>query len=186
MKKIFLSLTLVLFLGISMKAQEKIIEYDFTVDASPSEVYNAWSTTDGIKTFFAPDGKVELKMFGDYQIYFFPENEPGSRGAEGERVISFEENKMISHTWGFPKAFPNLRANQKTIVNVRFIPRENGKTQVHFIQSGWGQSEEWQKSYDYFINAWGNVVLARLQYRFAVGPVDWDNQPDLSKYYLVK
>jgi uncharacterized protein YndB with AHSA1/START domain len=169
-----------------MKAQEKTIEYEFTVDASPSEVYNAWGTTDGIRTFFAPDGKVELKMFGDYQIYFFPENEPGSRGADDEIVISFEENKMISHTWGFPKVFPNLRANQKTIVTVRFIPIEAGKTKVHFIQSGWGESEEWQKSYDYFINAWGNVVLARLQYRFDIGPVDWENLPDLSKYYLVK
>jgi uncharacterized protein YndB with AHSA1/START domain len=169
-----------------MNAQEKIIEYEFTVDASPSEVYNAWSTAEGIKTFFAPDGNVNLKKFGDYHIYFFPDMQPGSRGAEDERVISFEEDKMISHTWGFPPAFPDLRANQKTVVNVRFIPVGDGKTKVHFIQSGWGHSEEWQKSYDYFVNAWGNVVLARLQYRFAVGPVDWNNQPDLSKYYLVK
>jgi len=75
MKKVFLSLTLVFLWGISIKAQDKKIEYDFTVDASPSDVYKAWSTTDGIKTFFAPDGKVDLKMFGDYQIYFFPETE---------------------------------------------------------------------------------------------------------------
>lgn len=93
---------------------------------------------------------------------------------------------MISFTWGFPPSLPDLRANQKTVVNIRFTETEDGKTHVHFIQSGWGESQDWLKGYDYFVQAWGNVVLARLQYRFDVGPVDWNNMPDLTEYYLVK
>ena len=172
--------------GFTMNAQEKIIDFEFTVDASPSDVYNVWATTEGIKTFFSPGGKVDLKLFGDYFIYFFPENEPGSRGAEDEKIISYEKDKMISFTWGFPPSLPNLRANQKTVVNIRFLPTDDGKTKVHFIQSGWGEGEDWQKGYDYFVKAWGSVVLPRLIYRFDVGPVDWNNQPDLTKYQLTK
>ena len=169
-----------------MNVQEKTINFEFTINASPQELYNAWATTDGIKTFFAPDGKVELKMFGDYHIYFFPENEPGSRGAEDEIVLSYEPNKMISFTWGFPPSLAELRANQKTIVNIRFAETDDGKTKVHFTHSGWGEGEDWQKGYDYFVSAWGNVVLARLQYRFDVGPVNWNKLPDFSNYSLVK
>lgn len=171
---------------IAQNSYEKQIEFEFTVNALPHEVYKAWSTTEGIKTFFAPGGKVELKMFGDYHIYFFPEYPEGSRGAEDEIVLAFEENKMISFTWGFPPSLPDLRANQKTVVNVRFFPTEDGKTKVRFLQTNWGEGEDWQKGYEYFVQAWGNVVLPRLIYRFNVGPVDWNNMPDLTDYQLVK
>lgn len=181
---VFLFVSLINFGGIRMYAQEKTIDFEFTVNASTQDVFNAWTTTEGIKTFFAPDGKVDLKKFGDYFIYFFPESEPGSRGAEDEKVISYEKNKMISFTWGFPPSLPDLRANQKTIINIRFSPMKDGKTQVHFVQSGWGESDEWQKGYEYFVEAWGKVVLPRLIYRFEVGPIDWGNMPDLKKYYL--
>jgi len=184
MKTLLIFLLIILFGGINMLAQEKNIDFEFTVNAPPAEVYNAWTTTEGIKTFFAPDGKVDLKMFGDYFVYFFPESEPGSRGAEDEKVISFEKDKMISFTWGFPPSLPHLRSNQKSVINIRFHPTENGKTKVHFVQSGWGEGEDWQKGYEYFEEAWGKVVLPRLKYRFDVGPIDWNNIPDLSKYYL--
>lgn len=172
--------------SLTLIAQERQIEYEFTVDASPQEVYEAWTTTEGIKTFFGPDGKVELKMFGDYNIYFFPDAPEGSRGAEDEIVLAFEENKMISFTWGFPPSLPDLRAHQKTFVNIHLTETDDGKTKVHFIQSGWGEGEDWQKGHEYFTKAWGNIVLPRLQYRFAVGPVDWDNQPDLTDYKLME
>lgn len=172
--------------GINMNAQNKIIDFEFTVNASPSEVYNAWTTVEGIKTFFALDGKIELELFGDYHIYFFPNAPEGSRGAEDEKVISFEENKMISFTWGFPPSFPDLRANQKTVVNIRFNPTDDGKTKIHFIQSGWGEGEDWQKGYEYFVAAWGKAVLPRLIYSFENGPVDWNDMPDLSQYHLTE
>jgi uncharacterized protein YndB with AHSA1/START domain len=184
-----LALFICLQLGGGIMAQnncEKRIEFEFIVNASPHEVYKAWTTTEGIKTFFAPDGKVELKKFGDYHIYFFPDAPEGSRGAEDEIVLAFEENKMFSFTWGFPPSLPDLRANQKTVVNIRFFPTEDGMTKVHFLQTGWGEGEDWQKGFEYFVQAWGNVVLARLRYRFNVGPVDWNNMPNFTEYQLAK
>lgn len=165
--------------------EEKLIEFEFMVNASPQEVYNAWTTIEGIQTFFAPDGKIDLKMFGDYHIYFFPDAPEGSRGAEDEKVISFEQNKMFSFTWGFPPMLPELRANQKTVVTIRFFETGDGKTKMIFRQTGWGEGEDWQKGYNYFVSAWGKSVLPKLIYYFEVGPIDWNDLPDLSKYYLV-
>lgn len=42
---------------IAQNSYEKRIEFEFIVNALPQEVYKAWSTTEGIKTFFAPGGK---------------------------------------------------------------------------------------------------------------------------------
>jgi uncharacterized protein YndB with AHSA1/START domain len=165
---------------------DKRLEFSFIINAPADDVYKAWTTEEGIKSFFAPGtGNIEIKLFGDYQIYFFPENPVDQKGAEDEKIISFEENSMLSFTWGMPPTFPYLRENQKTVVLLRFEQLEDGNTKFTLIQSGWGTSESWQRAYNYFEIAWGNIVLARLQYLFDVGPIDWENLPDLSEYELV-
>ena len=187
MKKFITIVFLILTGGIfsmqnDIKNQQLIFEMNLS--APVEEVYKAWATNEGIKTFFAPGCDVEMKLFGKYHIYFFPENPTGSRGAEDEMLIAHEENKMLSFTWGFPPSLMTLRENQKTIVLIRFEETEPGKTKLTFIQSGWGEGEEWQKGYEYFTDAWGKVVLARLKYRFEHGPVDWTNLTDFSEYAI--
>lgn len=73
-------------------------------------------TLQGIESFFAIKCNIDVKLFGDYNIYFFPENEPGKKGTEDERILANIPNKMISFTWGFPITFAELRENQKTIL----------------------------------------------------------------------
>jgi uncharacterized protein YndB with AHSA1/START domain len=47
----------------------------------------AGTTPEGIRTFFAPDCKVDLRVDGAYEIYFSPQAEPGERGGEGMRIF---------------------------------------------------------------------------------------------------
>lgn len=184
--RIITLLALLTFAGEILAIQNKInnqqLIFEMELNAHVEEVYKAWTTNEGIKTFFAPGSDIEMKLFGNFHIYFFPENEPGSRGAEDEILIAHEENKMLSFTWGFPPSLMGLRVNQKTIVLIRFKKIDENYTKLTFIHSGWGENEEWQKAFDYFEAAWGKVVLARLKYRFENGPVDWKNLPDFSEY----
>lgn len=166
------------------KSDENINKFEFVVNAPVKDVYGTWTSSEGLETFFAPACHIDLKLFGDFHAYFFPDNKPGQRGAEDEKIISYEENKMLSFTWGFPPSLMNLRNTQKTIVLLRFEEMGSSRTKVTFIQSGWGSSEEWQLGKEYFLEAFGNVVLARFQYRFKYGPIDWNNTPDLSEFKL--
>ena len=168
------------------KSDDKNISFEFLLAAPIDVVYKVWTTKEGLESFFAPECKIDLKLFGDLHIHFFPDNKPGQKGAEDEKIISFEENKMLSFTWGFPPSIMNLRNNQKTIVLLRFKDTGFGQTIVTFIQSGWGDSDEWRLGYEYFYEAWGDVVLARLQYIFEHGVIDWNNLPDFSSYSLIK
>lgn len=159
--------------AVELNNKEKAIVYEFEVDANPEQVYDVWTTKEGVESFFAPDCKIELKMFGDYHIYFSPENPVGTKGAEDEKVLSFQENKMLSFTWGFPPELKELRENQKTVIVLRFEKLDNGKTLVMFTQSGWGEGEDWSKGFKYFKTAWIDIVFPRLVERFKSGPVDW-------------
>ena len=41
-------------------------------------VWQAWTTSEGIKSFFAPDARVEARPDGPFEIYFNPYAPPGA------------------------------------------------------------------------------------------------------------
>ena len=152
-------------------AAERAIDEKITVKANVDEVWKAWTTTEGIKTFFAPDAKVELRVDGPFEIYMNPFAAVGMKGADEMRIVGFQDKKMLTFTWNAPPSLPEAR-KQRTVVIVRFISRGDVLTDVTLHHVGWGEGGEWDKAYDYFGRAWPNV-LKNLQKRFDSGPVDW-------------
>lgn len=170
MKKLLPLATFCLSMTTSFAA-ERAIDLEVTVAAKVDAVYRAWTTTDGIKTFFAPDARVELAVDGPFEIYINPLAQPGMKGADNMRVIGFQENRMLSFTWNAPPSLPEAR-KQRTVVILRFQPEGEGGTRVHLHHVGWGEGGEWDKAFGYFSAAWPRV-LANLQKRFTDGPIDW-------------
>lgn len=154
----------------------KAITADIIIKAPVSEVFNAWTTKEGIISFFAPDANIRLEVMGPYEMIFLPDNPTGSRGGEGNVILSFQINKMLSFSWNAPPELKEVR-NERTHVLLSFIPVNDTETRLLFHQDGWGDGGEWEKAFEYFNHAWKKVVLKRLQYRFEVGPVDWKNPP---------
>jgi uncharacterized protein YndB with AHSA1/START domain len=160
---------------------ERYIHVEIVVNGNIEEVFKAWTTEDGVKSFFAPECNIEPKVDGAYNIYFFPSEEPGKRGAEGMRILALEQNKMFSFSWGAPRLlFPNVK-KQRTLVVLRFKDLGDNKTKLILHQTGWGEGKEWDKAYEYFDNAWKNVVLKRLQERFDNGSIKWKEFEDSQK-----
>jgi uncharacterized protein YndB with AHSA1/START domain len=151
---------------------EKVLFFEVIVDAPIESVWQAWTTIEGIKSFFAPDCKLELWPTGAYEMYFNLGAPEGLRGGEGCTILAIEERKMLSFTWNAPPEFPKIR-EQWTHVCLRFAPLGADRTKVTFIQDGWGSNPEWIEVYQYFENAWGQIVLPRLQARFKNGPIQW-------------
>jgi uncharacterized protein YndB with AHSA1/START domain len=158
--------------AIAAHAQERYVDKEVRVQASVDAVWQAWTTTEGIKSFFAPDARVEARVDGPFEIFINPLAPPGLKGADGMRFLAVQDRKMITFTWNAPPSLPEARA-QRTYVTVRFKPVSDGETLVTLHQGGWGDGGEWDKAYAYFDRAWGNV-LGNLQKRFAENkPMDW-------------
>ncbi len=158
------------------KEDERVIFGEVCVEAHIDAVWEAWTTQDGIRSFFAPACNVALRVDGPYEMLFDLKAEPGSRGGEGTRLLAIEPKKMLSFTWNAP---PHLAAVRKqyTHVLVRFFDLGDGRTRVRLRHDGWGEGGEWDAAFEYFTRAWNDVVLPRLKRRFAEGPVDWDSPP---------
>jgi len=167
-----LPLALALALGTpGVQAQERTLVKMATVKATVDEVWNAWTTTEGIQSFFAPEARVEARPGGPFEVYINPYAKPGLKGADDMVVLAVQEPSMISFTWNSPPHLAEVRPH-RTSVQVRFKALAANETEVRLVHGGWGEGGQWDQSFKYFDNAWGNV-LASLQKRFAEGPVDW-------------
>lgn len=157
---------------------ERIIQIEIDIPAPIYEVWQAWTTPQGIRSFLAPQCHIEIEPNGPYEAYFNPEAPSGSRGGEDCIILAFQEPTMISFTWNAPPELPTIRKHHTHVI-IRLQETGPNLTHLYFTHDGWGTGEDWDKAYQYFLVAWGKIVLPRLQYRFTNGPIDWDHPPQL-------
>ena len=144
------------------------------MEASPDDVWSAWTTLDGVRRFLAEDARLDIRPQGAYELLFDLSAPPGRQGSEGCRVLSFVPGRMLSFTWNAPPDFPESRKELAQWVVLFFDPVGDHRTLVRLMELGWKQSAEGEAVYRYFDRAW-SLVLARLAYSFAKGPIDWRN-----------
>jgi uncharacterized protein YndB with AHSA1/START domain len=173
----FLAFLLTMAQGSATPPAEPVVRYSFTVAAPPAAVWEAWSTDAGLRTFFAPAARIELRTFGRFDIHFDPAAAAGNQGAEGNVVLAVEPGRMLTTTWDAPPEFPSIRS-QRTFLQVLLAPNADGTTRVTLTQSGFGTNPEWLKVHRYFLGAW-SFVAAALQQRFETGPLNWSHMPNL-------
>jgi uncharacterized protein YndB with AHSA1/START domain len=152
----------------------RVMNKSILVDATLDEVWRAWTTLEGIKKFFAPDARLDIRPRGKYEILFDPDQPEGEKGAEGCTVLSYVPLKMLSFSWGAPPEFPNARKEIAQWVVLFFNEVGPNQTLVSFQEFGWKDDKEGEQVYEYFDRAWA-VVLARLAHSFTHGPMDWEH-----------
>jgi uncharacterized protein YndB with AHSA1/START domain len=160
-----------LAMAASARAAERALDKEVTIAATLDQAWEAWTTREGITSFFAPDARIEPRVGGPFQIYMDPGAEPGLKGADEMRFMALQPKKMLSFDWNAPPSLPEAR-QQRTFVIVRFEPVTTTSTKVTIHHVGWGDGGEWDKTFAYFDRAWG-FVLGNLKTRFEKGPRDW-------------
>ncbi len=150
---------------------EKAILKTVTVPATIDQVWQAWTTKRGLQGFFAPRCEIEMWPGGTFEIWFFPDNPPGTRGAEGLELLSYLPGRMLSFEWDAPPHLPVVRGHRNWVV-VTFEPSGSSAATVCLHHLGWKQGEQWDQAFDYFQAAW-DVVMGRFERSITDGPIDW-------------
>jgi uncharacterized protein YndB with AHSA1/START domain len=146
------------------------IEIDAVVAAPRAEVYAAYTTSAGWRSFFNVESKIELRPGGAFEVYFSREAAAGSRGSEGCTVLSYVPDRMFSYMWSAPPKFP-LARGERTWVVVTFEEVGPARTRVHLSHLGFAEqaaagaerAEEYRQVRAYFAGAWPNVLKALAQ-----------------------
>lgn len=137
---------------------QRSIALSVRVNASPGAVFSLWTTAEGTRRFFADEANIVLAVGEPYEIYFNPGAEPGLKGSEGSKVISFEAGKSLSFTWNAPPSLMHhRRSGFLSRVHLSFLP-DKGGTLVHLINEGYPDEKEYDDVYAYFHRAWRGVL----------------------------
>jgi len=152
------------------------IQYEAVVHSTVEEAWRSWTTEEGLESFFAREVIIEPRVMGEFSIHFFPDNAPGTRGAEGMRILAFEPGDRLAFTWNAPPHLPHARAQMAT-VEIKFDELANGETLLTLTHGLFGRHQEWALARAYFDPAW-QIILARWQYASENGPIDWDYPPE--------
>ena len=157
------------------RTPEKRLEWELVVPAPVAEVWEAWATADGIATWAAPAGYVELRPGGTWEAHFEPDRPKGQRGSDANEIVEVVPGHALVIRAGAPQRFPTVRAEKTTFV-ITLTPAGAHHTLVHGSQTGWKEGTEWEEAFDYL--ARGNAVwLDWLHQRFTTGPIDWSRGP---------
>jgi len=130
-------------------AAERAIDKEEVIAATPAQLWDAWTTRDGIVSFFSPDAEIEPRVGGAFHIFINPLAPPGMKGADDTRFLALQKPSMLSFDWNAPPSLPEIRA-QRTFVVVRIAPVDDKRTRVSLHHTGWGDGGEWDKAYVYF------------------------------------
>ena len=128
-----------------LHATERAIDKSVEIAATLDQAWDAWTTREGITSFFAPDAKIEPRVGGAFQVYIDPLAEPGMKGADDMRVMAVQPKKMMSFDWNAPPHLAEARA-QRSFVVVRFEPLSEKLTRITLHHSGWGDGSEWDQA----------------------------------------
>ena len=153
---------------------DKTIVRTATVDATPAEVWRAWTTSEGMTEWWVEEANIELKIGGKFELYMLPDNAQfaGNRGSEHCTILAYAPERMLSATWNAPPTFPEQRFKH-TRITLLLEPVDGAEqTKVTLIHSGWpadgmaDQSSKWPQVFEYFERAW-TFVFDRMTMHFA-------------------
>lgn len=165
MRTAILITTASLVLSLNSLAAERAVTAQATIKATLQEAWEAWTTEEGLQSFFAPNVHVEARVDGPFEILFDPSKPKGEQGSEGMRILAIQPMKMLAFTWNAPPHLPEAR-KQRTHVTIRFEAVDTTHTRVTLSHDGWGEGGQWDQAFTYFERAWSVFVFPALKKRF--------------------
>jgi len=138
-----------------------VIYAEETIDLPRRDVWEDWSTPEGLESFFAQEALIDMRPGGDY-IIVFDENAPeGSKGNDYGQVLGFQYENMLHVTWSMPPYMPKIRPHL-TSLQLEFNWIDDDTTQLRLFHTGFGDSNAWDEGIAYFETVWP-AVLSRYK-----------------------
>lgn len=145
-------------------AEERVLRTEAVVHAPVAEVWKAFTTQEGMRSWMVPVAEVDLRVGGTLKTNYNRQAKIGDPGTIVHHILSFEPERMLATRYTAPESAPDwAKLGQATWVVYRFEPVSPQETRVVVSMMGWGEGAAWDDSYDHFRrgNEWEMQQLAR-------------------------
>ncbi len=114
-----------------------------TVNAPVKEIWDAYTTTKGIKSWMVAEGTIDLKIGGLMRSSYTPGSDLTGKDVIENKIISYDPEHMLTiQTVKFPDGFPFKNAILKVWTVLYFEPVGEKQTKVTCRMLGWDGSDE--------------------------------------------
>jgi uncharacterized protein YndB with AHSA1/START domain len=152
---------------------DRAIQLSIEVAASPHDVFDAFTTSEGFSSWAVPVAKVELRIGGFIEASYDSHAKIGDPGNIRNEIVAYVPDRLlVIRNAQAPPGFADPELFRRTVTVIEMVPVVGGRTRVTLTNAGYGTGERFATLYKHF--EWGDAyTLAELKRRFDQGPVDW-------------
>lgn len=138
---------------------DRTIINEVTINAPLHLVWYAWTISERVSEWFAPETVVEAIEGGAYELYFIPGNKTGMN-TKGCKIVKLVDEKELRFSWKGPDQFESIMnsENELTTVNVSFEPVDTKSTKVIIEHTGFKEDDNWKEAFEWHQMAWSGVL----------------------------
>jgi uncharacterized protein YndB with AHSA1/START domain len=151
----------------------RVLIHSVVVDASPTAVWDAFTTAEGWMSWAVPFARVELRIGGLIETSYDAAARAGDPANIRNRILSFLPRRMLSiQAVQAPTGFPHADKLPDLHSVIEIEPIDEARARVTITGVGYRAGSAYDELMTFFrqANAWS---LERLRERFATGPTDW-------------
>ncbi|SDX61503.1 Uncharacterized conserved protein YndB, AHSA1/START domain [Paenibacillus sp. PDC88] len=138
---------------------DKTLIKEVSINAPLNLVWYAWTISERVSEWFAPETVIEAKEGGTYELFFIPGDRTGMN-TMGCKITKFIPEQKLNFTWKGPDQFKNLMNNEDTLttVEVSFKSVSENSTKVIVKHIGFKDNENWIEAFNWHQMAWSGVL----------------------------
>lgn len=135
----------------SAVAEDYRVEDVFEVDANVADVWQAFTTTEGLQSWVAPLADIDFRVGGKWRANYNKDGKLGDEATIENTILSFDPNRMLSlKATGFPAGFEFVEAAKETWSIFYFDAMGASKTKITIVGLGYNDSAQSQKMRSFF------------------------------------
>lgn len=152
---------------------DRAIQLSAVIPAAAPEVYRAFTTTEGFRSWAVPMTRVDLKIGGMMESSYDAKARLGDPNNIKNEIVAYVPDRLlVIRNHQAPAGFADPELFGKTVTVMEFQPVGPKATKVVITNAGYGKGARWDTLYGHF--EWGDAyMLAQLKKRFETGPTDW-------------
>lgn len=159
----------------SCRAQDDREVFHAEIDGGIDDVWAAFTTTEGLKSWVAPLADIDLKVGGKWRANYSPDGKLGDKTTIVNTILCYDPKRMLSlKATGFPEGFPFEEAAKDTWSVFYFESISKTKTKVTVVGLGYNDTEQSKKMRSFFetANKYSMDQLNAAMKRKAAGNAD--------------
>lgn len=124
---------------------------EFEIEASIDNVWNAFTTTEGLKSWVAPLADIDFRVGGKWRANYNENGELGDASTIENTILCYDPKRMLSmKATGFPEGFEFAEAAKETWSVFYFSKVTDTKTRITIVGLGYTDTEQSRKLREFF------------------------------------